>query len=130
MKRKLGATAALALLSTASSAWAISGPWHPVASAGDTTTPSTQAALSKENIANVRQLGLRVSAAGSPHIHGSLQCTRGGRVDFKGFDYVVTSGTIRPLETVHLGGPAKCNFSAFATISGTPVPLTMVAYKR
>src|SRR4051812_13078040 len=91
----------------------IAGPWHSVAVSQD-PAPRMDAAVTKTAIFNVRELGVRVSVAGHPHVAGTVACRRGGALHYYGWDYDVSVDSIHRL-AVHTGGPSKCSFSAVAT---------------
>ena len=115
-------------LAVAASAFLVAGPWHSVA-VSQSALPRTDAAVAKIGIVNVRELGIRVTSEGHPHVAGTVTCKRGGQLDYYGWDYDVSVEAIHRLK-VHTVGPATCSFTAVATVSGDPVPLRVVLYKR
>lgn len=117
---KLAVAASALLLSTG-------GAWHPVASSQD-PGPRIDAAVSK-TVTNVHQLALRVSAEGHPHVYGALDCKHGARMDYYGWDYDAQVSGMHRL-AVRVPTPATCTISARALVSGQPVVLSLVLYKR
>ena len=127
-RNRLFADAGPVKLAVAASAFLVAGPWHSVA-VSQSALPRTDAAVAKIGIVNVRELGVRVTSDGHPHVSGTVTCKRGGKLDYYGWDYDVSVEAIHRLK-VHTVGPATCSITAVATISGEPVVLNIALLKR
>jgi hypothetical protein len=114
------AVAASALLMT-------TGAWHPVVGSSD-PNPRIDAAVAT-TVKNVHQLALRVSAEGHPHVYGAIDCKHGTRLDYYGWDFDVQTTGMHRL-AVRVPTPATCELTARAVVSGQPVVLSLVLYKR